>query len=92
MKLIVQSSVNINTSTDNFKLQLACNNLEGKRELFLLSENDDFTINSLNVNIDTNDATDQYENYSKVTLDLTKGEIKYMYENLKNSEDKLEVE
>ena len=91
VKLTVQNSVNINTSTGNFKLNLACNNLEGKRELFL-SENDDFTINSLNVNIDTNDATDQYENYSNVTLDLTKGEIEYMYENLKNSEDKLEVE
>ena len=91
VKLIVQNSVNINTSTGNFKLNLACNNLEGKRELFL-SENDDFTINSLNVNINTNDATDQYENYSNVMLDLTKGEIEYMYENLKNSKDKLEVE
>ena len=45
--------------------------------------------NSLNVNIDTNDATNHYENYTDVTLDLTQREIKYMYENLKNSENKL---
>ena len=75
VKLIVQNGVDVNISTGNFKLNLAGNDLEGKRELFL-SENNDFMINSLNVNIDTNDATDPYENYSDVTLDLTQGEIK----------------
>ena len=75
VKLIVQNGVDVNISTGNFKLNLAHNDLEGKRELFL-SENNDFMINSLNVNIDTNDATDPYENYSDVTLDLTQGEIK----------------
>ena len=61
VKLILQNGVNVNTSTGNFKLNLAGNNLEGKRKLFL-SENDEFMINSLNVNIDTNDATNHYEN------------------------------
>ena len=75
VKLIVQNGVDVNISTGNFKLNLAGNDLEGKRELFL-SENNDLMINSLNVNIDTNDATDPYENYSDVTLDLTQGEIK----------------
>ena len=75
VKLIVQNGVDVNISTGNFKLNLAGNDLEGKRELFL-SENNDFMINSLNVNIDTNDATDPYENCSDVTLDLTQGEIK----------------
>ena len=75
VKLIVQNGVDVNISTGNFKLNLAGNDLEGNRELFL-SENNDFMINSLNVNIDTNDATDPYENYSDVTLDLTQGEIK----------------
>ena len=50
MKLIVQNSVNINISTGNFKLNLAGNDLEEKRELFL-SENDDFMIISLNVKV-----------------------------------------
>ena len=56
-------------------------------------------INSLNVSIDTNNTTNQYENYTndyesytEVTSDLSRGEIKYVYENLKNSDDKLEVE
>ena len=75
VKLIVQNGVDVNISTGNFKLNLARNDLEGKRELFL-SENNDFMINSLNVNIDANDATDPYENYSDITLDLTQGEIK----------------
>ena len=50
VKLIVQNSVNINISTGNFKLNLAGNDLEEKRELFL-SENDDFMIISLNVKV-----------------------------------------
>ena len=50
VKLIVQNSVNINISTGNFKLNLAGNDLEEKRELFL-SENDDFMISSLNVKV-----------------------------------------
>ena len=71
VKLTVQNSVNINTSTDSFNLSLAGNDLEGNRELFL-SENDDFMDNSTSIqNIDTNNATDQYENYSNVTVDLT---------------------
>ena len=85
-------------STSNFKLNLAGNYLEGKRDLFL-SENDEFMINSLNVNINTDNTTNQYENYAndyenstEVTPDLSQGEIKYVHENLKNSYDKLEVE
>ena len=70
VKLILQNGFNVNTSTGNFKLNLAGNNLEGKRKFFV-SENDEFMINSLNVNIDTNDATNHYENYTDVTLDLT---------------------
>ena len=85
VKLILQNGVNAD------KLHLAGNNLEGKRELFP-SENDKFMINSLNVNIDTNDATNHYKNYTDVMLDLTQGRIKYVYQNLKKSEDKLEVE
>ena len=50
VKLIVQNSVNINISTGNFKLNLAGNDLEEKRELFL-SENDDFMVISLNVKV-----------------------------------------
>ena len=74
------------------------NYLEGKRDLFL-SENDEFMISSLNVNIDTSNSTNQYEsytndyeNYTEVTTDLSQGGIKYVHENSKNSNDKLEVE
>ena len=52
VKLILQNGVKVNTSTGIFNL--AGNYLEGKRDLFL-SENYKFMINSLNVNIDTND-------------------------------------
>ena len=98
VKLILQNGVKVNTSTGNFKLNLAGNYLEGKRDPFL-SENDEFMINSLNVNIDTNNTTNQYKNYTndyesytEVKSDLLRGEIKYVCENLKNSDDKLEVE
>ena len=74
------------------------NYLEGKRDLFL-SDNDEFMIKFLNVNIDTNNTTNQYENYTndyenytEVTPDPLQGEITYVYENLKNSDGKLEVE
>ena len=59
MKLILQNSVNVNASKGNFKLNLTGNNLEGKRELFLV-ENDDFMINSITTfYMDTINTTDQ---------------------------------
>ena len=98
IKLILQNGVKVNTSRSNFKLNLAGNYLEGRRDLFL-SENDEFMINFLNVNMDTNNTTNQYENYTndyenyiEVTPSLPQGKTKYVYKNLKNSDDKLEIE
>ena len=98
IKLILQNYVKVNRSRSNFKLNLVGNCLEGRRDLFL-SENDEFMINFLNVNIDTNNTTNQYENYTndyenyiEVTPNLPQGKIKYVYKNLKNSDDKLEIE
>ena len=80
VKLILQNGVKVSTSTGIFNL--AGNYLKGKRDLFL-SENDKFMINSLNVNINTNDTANQYENYTndyenykEVAPDLLQGEIK----------------
>ena len=58
VKLIQQNGVKVNTSIGNFKVNLAGNYLEEKRDLFL-SKNDEFMINSSNVNINTNNTTNQ---------------------------------
>ena len=58
VKLIQQNGVKVNTSIGNFKVNLAGNYLEEKRDLFL-SKNDEFMINSSTVNINTNNTTNQ---------------------------------
>ena len=58
VKLIQQNGVKVNTSIGNFKVNLAGNYLEEKRDLFL-SKNDEFMINSSNVNINLNNTTNQ---------------------------------
>ena len=49
IQLMLQSDNNINIDSDNFKLNFGDKNLEGKK----ISENDEFIINSFQVNIDT---------------------------------------
>lgn len=68
IKLMLQSDININTNSGNFKLNSGEKNLEGK-ERFFLSENDEFIINSFQVNIDTEDDSQTIYN-NDITLDL----------------------
>ena len=93
VKAIVQSDVVVGKSTGTFNLNFAGEYLDGKRNLFL-SKGDEFMINSLCANIDTNDL--KWNDYgsdsgSMEQIDLTKSEIKYIHQNLENSKTPLSL-
>ena len=93
VKAIVQSDVVVGKSTGTFNLNFAGEYLDGKRNLFL-SKGDEFMINSLCANIDTNDLKrNDYgsDSGSIEQIDLTKSEIKYIHQNLENSKTPLSL-
>lgn len=56
VKLMLQSDIDVNPNSGNFKLNFGDKNIQGKKNFFL-SENDQFIINSFKVNIDTQDES-----------------------------------
>ena len=56
VKLMLQSDIDVNPNSGNFKLNFGDKNIQGKKKLFL-SKNDEFIINSFKVNIDTRDES-----------------------------------
>ena len=91
VKAIVQSDPVVDKNTGAFNLS---EYLDGKINLFL-SKDDEFMINSFNANIDTNDLKlNDYggDSGSIEQIDLTKGEIKCIHQNLENSKTCLSLE
>ena len=91
VKLIVQNDLEVNVEEGSLTLKLATGHLQGRGHLFLSREEDEFMINSFQVNIDTSDVN--HTTYNKdCEVDLIQGKIKYTKENYEASVTTLERE
>ena len=90
VKLIVQNNLEVNVEEGSLTPKLATGHLQGRGHLFLTRE-DEFMINSFQVNIDTSDVN--HTTYNKDSeVDLIQGKIEHTKENYEVSVTTLERE
>ena len=88
----MQNNVTVNENGGSFKLNFAGGYLEGRKKLFL-SKDDSFMINSFRAHADTSNINHTlYLNEGGVEIDVGKGKIKYVLQNVRGTKKILDKE